>query len=662
MPDSVTASDPIGGYRPEIDGLRAVAVISVLLFHAFPDLLPGGFAGVDVFFVISGFLIGGILIDARQRGTFTYHNFYARRIRRLFPALLTVLATVLVAGFLLLLPSDYRLLGKHVAAGAGFASNLVLLRESGYFDTASALKPLLHLWSLGVEEQFYILCPLILAWFSRSRIPLSLTITIFALVSFVLGLYWLESAPQKAFFHPAARFWELFAGVALAALQRQSPTAALASPVWLRALRVLSPEVPAVVGMTLLVTGFVVLREGIGFPGAWALLPVIGALLLIGPAADSKLIRILLANRLAVFVGLISYPLYLWHWPLLSLSRIHQGGEPSAVWRLGLLGLAVFAAWATWRWIETPLRHPRPGLPATRLLSIGMIVVGVAGAGVLATDGVSSRYPAEIRAIAGLDYDGKKEARAGKCFLKTEQVHTDFDDQCLAPARQAGRPVVVLWGDSHAGHLYPGLAQLADEAPGFALVQLTSSGCPPVLGISVAVRPACRATNDYVFDQIRAMQPGVVVLAGYWHQYFGVAGWDRMDPAALRATIVALRAQGVARVVVVGQVPIWLEPQPRLILRLWEEQALIVDQTALALDTDSLAADKRVREYIAATDAAFVSPVDLFCRDGQCMTFSGTDRREPVAFDYGHLTRSASLRVAEAIRAAFPAAEKRSHE
>lgn len=650
-------------YRADIDGLRAVAVSAVVLFHAFPGLLPGGFAGVDIFFVISGFLIGGILIDAHAANTFTYRDFYARRIRRLFPALAVVLVTVLAAGFLLQVPTDFRLLGKHVVAGAGFASNLVLLKEAGYFDTASALKPLLHLWSLGVEEQFYILCPLLLALAWRLRMPVLAMMAATGLASFLLGLSWLEGEPKKAFFHPAARFWELFAGIALAAAQRELPRYAQylqaggAQLLNAHAQRV--HDALAGIGIALLVAGFAVLKEGREFPGYFALLPVSGTVLLIASGARSRVARLLLANRAMVFVGLISYPLYLWHWPLFAFARIHEGGNEPAAWlRAALALLAVLLAWLTWRLVETPLRHARKGLPATRILVIAMLVVAVLGGAVLATDGAAWRYPAPLRAVAALDYDGKEEARAGTCFMKTEQTHRDYAAACAQPVGVAAHPRVLLWGDSHAAHLYPGLSALAGVAPGFALLQFTSSGCPPVPGIVIASRPACRANNEFVLAQVRALQPDVVVLAGFWHQYTGRDEFERVEPAQVAAAAANLRAMGVARVVVVGQVPIWVGPQPQLMLRMWEEKHLLVDRTNDGLVPESLQADARLGAAIAGlADAGvkFVSPIDLFCRADGCMTFSGDDRREPVAFDYGHLTRSASLLLAGKIQAAFAA-------
>ncbi|MEZ5488290.1 MAG: acyltransferase [Steroidobacteraceae bacterium] len=206
-------------YRPDVDGLRAIAVLSVLVYHAFPDLLPGGFVGVDIFFVISGFLISGIILTRIQAGTFTFADFYARRIRRIFPALAAVLVACLLAGWLILFPVDYERLGGHVLAGAAFVSNLVLWRESGYFDTSSELKPLLHLWSLGVEEQFYLIWPVLLVLAARFLHRILWAIVAVALLSFAANLLLVGSHASAAFYLPITRFWELMLGSMLAYAQ-----------------------------------------------------------------------------------------------------------------------------------------------------------------------------------------------------------------------------------------------------------------------------------------------------------------------------------------------------------------------------------------------------------------------------------------------------------
>ena len=287
-------------YRPDIDGLRAIAVLAVLAFHAFhafPRFCPGGFVGVDIFFVISGYLISTIIFDDVASGRFTCAGFYARRIRRIFPSLVTVVLAVLIVGFFLDFSTEFARLGTHAAAGAAFLSNLLLWRESGYFDIAPVHKPLLHLWSLGVEEQFYIVWPLMIAALSGRRILW--VVAAILLVSFATNIAIVSSQPTAAFFSPVTRFWELMIGSLLA----YSAHARL----WVPQRR----DALSVIGFILLLTSLSLINREIVFPGWAALAPTLGTAALIAAGPDARLNRMLLANEAAVFVGLISYPLYL---------------------------------------------------------------------------------------------------------------------------------------------------------------------------------------------------------------------------------------------------------------------------------------------------------------------------------------------------------------
>ncbi|MFO0456883.1 MAG: acyltransferase family protein, partial [Alphaproteobacteria bacterium] len=299
-------------YRADIDGLRALAVIAVMIFHAFPSSLKGGFVGVDIFFVISGYLISSIILRDLHAGEFSFAGFYARRIRRIFPALALVMFAVLAFGYFALLADEYMQLGKHVGAGAAFLSNVVLWREAGYFDNASETKPLLHLWSLAVEEQFYILWPalLYLCWRWRcSTLAVLLTVTA---LSFAANLASLRYDLSLAFYSPFTRFWELSAGAVLAYLNVTRPLM----------LRPNLQNAMSWLGLALILAACFGLRKSLSFPGFWALLPVVGACLMIAAGAAAPVNRWLLARPWMVGIGLISYPLYLWHWPLLSLARI----------------------------------------------------------------------------------------------------------------------------------------------------------------------------------------------------------------------------------------------------------------------------------------------------------------------------------------------------
>ncbi len=299
-------------YRPDIDGLRAIAVLSVVAFHAFPTWMKGGFIGVDVFFVISGFLISTIIFENLERGTFSFAEFYYRRIKRIFPALIIVLSSCLIFGWFSLLPEELNQLGKHILGGASFVSNLVLWSESGYFDNSAETKPLLHLWSLGIEEQFYIVWPFLVwaAW--KRNINIFQVIILFFIVSFILNIWLIHTNPVATFFSPLTRFWELLCGSLLALYEIRKGniyrlTTQLLTTIGNFTLqfeqiipnRFTNSSLISFVGMGLLIGSFYFINKDFEFPGFWALVPILGSVMIImaGPNAwpnkKSFLIRFL---------------------------------------------------------------------------------------------------------------------------------------------------------------------------------------------------------------------------------------------------------------------------------------------------------------------------------------------------------------------------------
>lgn len=393
-------------YRPDIDGLRALAVSLVVLVHAFPKLVPNGHVGVDIFFVISGYLITKILLLELGERRFSIREFYVRRANRIFPALVLVLAACLVFGWLSLYAGEFGLLGRSVAAGAGFVANLNFYLEGGYWDIAAKLKPMLHLWSLGVEEQFYLLWPALLwlAWWRR--IPMGLLLAVAIAASLAWNLRTTPVNQPAAFYLPLARFWELLAGSVLAAAALPRAGSASAAPGgWRARWRALwnQPwvrEGAAVLGLVLIALALRARYRTEAFPGRHAILPVLGAALLIAAGAGTWLNQRLLANRVLVYVGLISYPLYLWHWPVLTFARILGNGEPPPAARIAAVVLAVLLAAATYHWVETPLRRlpARRGTKAMALAGL-LAACGVAGYAVHARDGVPSRHQASLPAL-----------------------------------------------------------------------------------------------------------------------------------------------------------------------------------------------------------------------------------------------------------------------
>jgi peptidoglycan/LPS O-acetylase OafA/YrhL len=355
-------------HRPDIDGLRAVAILPVVTFHAFPDFLPGGFIGVDIFFVISGYLISIIIFENLNKGTFSFAEFYARRVKRIFPALSVVMATGLVLGWFVLLADEYKQLGKHVAGGAAFVSNFVLLSEVGYFDNLAETKPFLNLWSLSVEEQYYLIYPLVI-WFSfKRKYNLLMVLGITALLSLLANALIVQVDEMEAFYMPYTRFWELMLGgiVAWVSVNSKIKHHAGALPGYVPPAFVIDKNqsgkpiqlanIYSLIGISLLIFGFYTIHKDIGFPGYWALIPVLGTMCIIIAGPSAWINKKVLGSRWLVGFGLISYPLYLWHWMLLSFVRIVESGVPSENVRIQTVLLSIVLAWLTVKLIENPFR------------------------------------------------------------------------------------------------------------------------------------------------------------------------------------------------------------------------------------------------------------------------------------------------------------------
>jgi peptidoglycan/LPS O-acetylase OafA/YrhL len=503
-------------YRADIDGLRAVAVLSVVVSHAFPGRLNGGFAGVDVFFVISGFLISTIIFENLHRANFSFAEFYARRIRRIFPALLVVLIASYAFGWWVLLGDEYKQLGKHTAAGAGFVSNIAFWREAGYFDNAAGTKPLLHLWSLGVEEQFYIVWPLLLwiAW--KRRIGFIATTAAIALASFYLNIKGVRHDAAAAFFLPQARFWELLSGSAVAwvLLNKGGIPVDARSRLgdWLGSLvkhtarkldtRLLA-NVLSLAGFALLSYGFWQINKLVAYPGKWATVPVVGTVLLLSAGPEAWINRVVLSNRLAVWFGVISYPLYLWHWPLLTFARILEGSIPSRNIRVACVALAIGLAWLTYRFVERYLRFGGNSRIKVAALASLMVVVGAVGYGTDLRDGFPSRLPGF--SVTSADYS-------------CPEGHLDHE-VCKIGNRDSAK-TMVAYGDSHLAHL---LAQLDSKlGKDYAIDFVYSAGC--FMGDRVRIHGAetNRAECDRkieALERMRDAKPAVVITAQRWHGY-----------------------------------------------------------------------------------------------------------------------------------------------
>jgi len=486
-------------YRPDIDGLRALAVLSVVAFHAFPNGVQGGFIGVDIFFVISGYLISTIIFQSLEKGTFSFTEFYIRRIKRIFPALILVLVGSYAFGWFALFADEYKQLGKHIAAGAGFVSNIVLWNEAGYFDTSAETKPLLHLWSLGIEEQFYIIWPLLL-WFAWGRNFNLLTITIVvAIVSFCLNMKGILTDSVATFYSPQTRFWELQCGSLLAwmTLYRKGSLTPIKAKLdgWLTSVIYRESHVSngktlanivSFAGIILLAYGFYVINKDVYFPGKWALVPILGAIMIISAGPEAWFNRVVLSNRLTVWFGLISFPLYLWHWPLLSFARIVETAEPSVNIRLVAIALTIVLAWLTYRLVEKPMRFGNYSGMKTIVLILLMLGIGNVGYQSYVRDGLKFRAAdasAQTQLYSDVNgtvlYNSPENWVDNRC---STELGASYD--YLICRFTSATPTTLVVGDSHAAQfVYHAISNGSND---LALVAV--NGCLPFTGL-VTINP-----------------------------------------------------------------------------------------------------------------------------------------------------------------------------
>ncbi len=509
-------------YRADIDGLRAVAVLSVLVFHVAPSALPGGFLGVDIFFVISGYLISLILLREQADGRFRFGAFYARRIRRLFPALIAVLIATLAFGAFALFADEYERVARHAYYAIAFVLNFRLMGEAGYFDVVSSAKPLLHLWSLSVEEQFYLVWPVVLLGARRFRVDAGIVIVALAVVSLAFGAHLAARSADALYYHPLARGWELLigAGVAWWHARRGGALPAVLEP---RSAR----NMLSVAGLLLIAWGLFTFDEHALCPSPGMIGPLSGVAALIASGHGATVNRALAAKPL-VLVGLISYPLYLWHWPLLSFVRIAESGQPAGwlLWAAALL--SVLLAWGTHAWIERPIRHGWARGRVVPVLIVAMLGLVLASRVVVDSGGLPDRKA--VRYARDAEAQMIREPRQDNACLA---LFSGTDAPVYCRQHHPGERMIALVGDSHAHVLYPGVSELA-ASKGYGTLLLANSSCPPfdgaVTGRNAAERSACARSIDVILSALeRDGRLAAVVLASRGPQYLDGKGFGPVE-------------------------------------------------------------------------------------------------------------------------------------
>lgn len=636
-------------YRPEIDGLRALAVLPVMLFHAGFQTFQGGFVGVDVFFVISGYLITSIILAELEAGRFSIVRFYERRARRILPALFLVMFVCLPFAWLWLLPPSMKSFSQSVAAVSMFASNILFWRTSGYFDSAAELKPLLHTWSLAVEEQFYVLFPicLMLAW----RLGKHWTLGLFG-VAFVtsLGLAQHSSIaePAAAFYLLPTRAWELLTG-AFVAIYMAKPGCRSSSTGLQTA--------GGLLGVSLILMAIFAFDKETPFPGFYALVPTCGTAIILLCATQSDVVGKFLGNRLLVGIGLISYSAYLWHQPMLAFAKHQTSGEPGKA----LLGCALLVsgmlAYFSWRYVEVPFRIKgtvsRPTLFISSVFGSALFLAfGLLGH---FSNGYQWRYGQDQTSF--LDhfdnrfpdwnyarrenwyenfriecdmYDIPRHWAGDETTLKRE-IATD----CFTRDHKQWPNAIMIWGDSHAQHFYAGLKQVLPSS--WQILQVASSGCGPSVEFDADSEDYCDNSNQLALQTIVEGKPDVVL----------VGQEKNHDVVAMNKISATLRRHGIKKVIFVGPSPHWKDGGlPAIVaFRLWDN---IPPYAKVGVDQDILLQDKSIKEqFITSQDVKYISLIDYLCGPKGCRVYFGDDVREGITtFDYGHLTPIASFHFA----------------
>jgi peptidoglycan/LPS O-acetylase OafA/YrhL len=616
-------------YRPDIDGLRAIAVLSVLGFHAAPGRVAGGFIGVDVFFVISGFLISSILFSNLEHDTFSILDFYNRRIRRIFPALTAVMLASLAFGWLALTSYEYSQLGKHIAGGAGFVSNFLLYNESGYFDSAAEAKPMLHLWSLAIEEQFYIFWPLMLAFvWKRNWSFLRLTAAIGAL-SFAVNLLLTSKDLSAAFYWPISRFWELMIGGALAYLTLHKPEV-------LRKHK----NAQSVAGFALLAIGLLLINGSKPFPSWWALLPTVSAFFIISAGPDAWLNRHVLSNKAMVGIGLISYPLYLWHWPLLTFARIVEGGEISGRFRIAILLFSFLISWITYRVVERPFKYKN--VPDRRIaLAVSLIVcVGVFGISCYANGGFTRRSTQPQILHAG-DIGHEEFLKRFHEYPPCQIDKTKLSSRGLAGLTGCRQSVpdqeieFAVMGDSHAAPLFIGLASALERTN---VAVFSGDGLP------LAANKEFESSFEYVLNDEKIR---TVILVAHWSGRIGSADTAGGLENQLNKTVDSLEGHN-KRVFVTNDNPDFRFDPSRCKYsgRLGLTNICTQDEKLLR---DQLAVYEPILESVMSKhpQSKLLQTAELFCRQNHC----SMENDGLLLFrDYQHLNLNGSKFLGAAIQ------------
>jgi len=612
-------------YRPEIDGLRALAVLPVVFFHLGWSIFDGGYIGVDIFFVISGYLIATLVMKEIEQKSFTLKNFYERRVRRIFPVLFLVTLATSILGWFLLLPPDFKSLSQSIFSTSIFLSNVYFWLTNPYFSPPADLQPLLHTWSLSVEEQFYLFFPILILLCLKVSFNFFIVVMgSFFMVSF-LSLFFLEIEPLSwTFYLIISRAWELIIGIFAAIFLLEGKV--LGS-------RIIS-ELGSIIGFLLILISLVIFNQNLDHPSLWTLIPVFGTFLVIVFCnQETKLYRILSFKPL-VSIGLISYSLYLWHFPIISFTKYTQFQDPNLMQALIIFVFSLVISYISWRFFERKFRDKKIIGQKSILIfgavgSLFLASIGLLGHFKNGFDDRLTKEEQEILSIKNLSLFNE-QLRTGICFIEENDSLKSFNSECFSEE-------TLLWGDSHAAAFFHGLNKIQP------ISQLTSSGCPPILDIKLSDNNVCSSLNDEIFSKIKANKYKSIILHANWIRH-GYGDYRELFKKTLQQISINLKD---TKIIVIGNTPQWFNSLPKyLVFNAISIQDAKKNSGFIQTQLDKITlSDDLIKGSISEIgnkNIQFVSILDAFCSGSKCLGIDSLGTNELLFWDYGHLTPQGS--------------------
>jgi peptidoglycan/LPS O-acetylase OafA/YrhL len=601
-------------YRQDIVGLRAIAILAILIFHI-DSRFAGGFIGVDIFFVISGFLITGAIWRQLEKGNFSFYEFYLKRVRRLFPALFVML--IICFGFAIYfgLSSEIQQFGKTMLASLYYVSNIFFYTQVDYFAEDAQLNPLLHTWSLSVEEQFYLIFPVLLLLIYRQKSRQLVLLLSFLFISFSLSSLLLHIDSSAAFYMAPSRFWQFLAGSLIAIYGSKI------------VLTKSQKELLGALGIGIIVASLAYYHEGTPFPGINAIPPTLGTALIILSCDSKTILNRLLSKRIPRFFGDISYSLYLWHWPIIVFYKLLVDPVLQRNDKITIFLLSVLLGYLSWKFVEQPFRHASVKKGQNRLLRNTMIAS--TGLTIIAALGVFTSVLLPKDKVQFEKFIGKTvEARSGKCFLHSGAKNIDLYDEseCI---RVGDKTNVLLIGDSHAAHYYTAMNEYFS---GSHISQVTAAGCRPI--ISYVGKEYCTALIRRAFEEyLNKYEFDLVVLAGRW---------SIDDLTGLQNTLEFLKAKNI-KIMLIGPVIEYVQPLPVLLARFGREDHTVSNNKieGARIYTNRIQINNSIARIAKVNHISYVSPIQTMCPDRKCITILSNG--EPIQFDNGHLTYNGAL-------------------